>query len=107
MLEELDWSSEWMIGQPVEDLVHPNDDITWDIVDREIGASSSLQCYRRTRLRNEDLGSRTEEAFQVEEDINDDENIEDDFGVSASIPMDQMQSQKQPLEQDDDLLADF
>ena len=55
VLEELDWSSEWMTGQPTEDLVHPNDDITWDIVDREVGASaSSFQPYRR-RTRNVDL----------------------------------------------------
>ena len=54
VLEEIDWSSEWMTGQPTEDLVHPNDDITWDIVDREVGASASFWHYRR-RARIENL----------------------------------------------------
>lgn len=83
VLEELDWSSEWMTCQSTEDLVHPNDDITWDMVDREIGASTSFQGHNRPRrVRNEEL--LNPEVKEALEGMNDDENIKDDFGVSAS-----------------------
>lgn len=41
--------------------------------------------------------------LEVKKNVNDDENIENDFGLSICDPIDQ----KQPLEQVDDLLVNF
>ncbi|XP_043702361.1 uncharacterized protein LOC122652633 isoform X2 [Telopea speciosissima] len=84
-LDELDWSSEWMVGQSKEDLVHPQDDLTWGDVDRAIGASTSVEgrnqprraqasiiganiCYTRRGRRRAVIEESLDEGDMKEED---------------------------------------
>ncbi|XP_043714749.1 uncharacterized protein LOC122663111 [Telopea speciosissima] len=104
ILNELDWSSEWMVTQPVEDLVHPNDDLTWDDVGRAMGASIEAPILpRRTQASTfgvdliysrrghgrergssrradvQDDSEPDEDEEEEEDDVNDDENVVDDY----------------------------
>ncbi|XP_043710307.1 uncharacterized protein LOC122659241 [Telopea speciosissima] len=104
ILDELDWSSEWMVTQPVEDLVHPNDDLTWDDVGRAMGASIeapirprrtqastsrvnvtySRRGYGRGRgssrmVNVQDDSEPYEDEEEEEDDVNDDKNVVDDY----------------------------
>lgn len=93
LLDELDWSSEWMVdSSSSEALVHSMHDLTWRDVDLAAGASEGLggrNFPRESRQRSGSSGSRRRATYEdssssseeVEDLLNDDENVEDDFGV--------------------------
>ncbi|KAK1287341.1 hypothetical protein QJS10_CPB19g01786 [Acorus calamus] len=50
VLDELDWTCEWMTREDPNDLVYgEGDDLTWDYVDEALGASSAFEGRNRSR----------------------------------------------------------
>lgn len=85
-----------MTGQPDDDLVHPNEDLTWSMIDREFGASTSFQNKNRSRRIRSDE-SFDEAALEIEEEVHDDDDIEDDFGLTDLV------EERHSNEEDDNL----
>ncbi|KAJ4979567.1 hypothetical protein NE237_010347 [Protea cynaroides] len=118
MLDELDWSCEWMTGHQEEDIVH--NDLTWANVDRAMGASTSIEgrnrvtraqasginvYARRVKRRGSVEDDSDGEDIEEEEDVNNnDEDVEDDFG-QRSIGDSGGEQQEQPY--DPTLFDDF
>ncbi|KAK8943274.1 hypothetical protein KSP39_PZI008788 [Platanthera zijinensis] len=84
VLDELDWSNEWMVNKPeaVDALVFDDDNLTWNDAERAIeigarnlrsGAEANLQIMAE---RDDDL-----DHFFI---FNDDEDIEDNYGQNPS-----------------------
>ncbi|XP_043723450.1 uncharacterized protein LOC122670575 [Telopea speciosissima] len=103
-LNELDWSSEWIIGQSVENVVHPGDDPTLGDVDRAVGASTlvggrnlprkaqastsgAIICYTRRGRGRVVVEESSDEGEFEEEYVNDDEDVDDDFGQKPTDSM--------------------
>ncbi|XP_043703201.1 uncharacterized protein LOC122653288 [Telopea speciosissima] len=106
-LDELDWSSKWMTGVSDDELVHPEDDLTWRTVSAVTGASSSFYGANRARRSGpstapvpslpssyswrargrveESLDEELEFGLELDEqDMRDDEDVEDDFGIESN-----------------------
>ncbi|XP_042482100.1 uncharacterized protein LOC122062524 isoform X2 [Macadamia integrifolia] len=122
LFDELNWSSEWMIGESDDELVHLENDFTWRNVDRALGASSSYQGHNKPRRAptstsgsnlyytqcnwSVELEDSSDEKVDEmsEEDVRDDENIEDDYGIA---PNDVGQQQNAEEEKDFNLITDL
>ncbi|XP_043687964.1 uncharacterized protein LOC122639207 [Telopea speciosissima] len=107
VLDDLDWSSEWMTGISDDELVHPGDDLTWRTVSTVSGASSlfhgtnrvrrsgpstsgaapALASYsRRNRVHEESSDDELEFGLELNQgDVHDDEDVEDDFGIQSNV----------------------
>ena len=91
-----------MIDEQVDDVVHPDADLTWDVAGRAMGAtmegpnrpwraqsstSRGNLCYTR-RGRGRDVGESSEsdgeEDLEEEDDVNDDLDVIDNFGENAN-----------------------
>lgn len=93
VLDDFDWGNEWIV--PEQDIVHDGDDLTWEDVDRAVGASDAVEgrnLPRRTGLfysrRGNASTSRAVIVNEADSDVgeeeeglpNDDEDVDDDYG---------------------------
>ncbi|XP_043705428.1 uncharacterized protein LOC122655289 [Telopea speciosissima] len=117
VLDELDWSSEWMTGESDDELV-PKDDLTWRTVSTVTKASSSFNGPNRPkrsgpstsgaapaivsysqcgRGRTEESSNEELELELEEDDVRDDENVEDDYGIESDSAGQQQEEEEEDL----------
>ncbi|KAK8916557.1 hypothetical protein KSP39_PZI022500 [Platanthera zijinensis] len=84
VLDELDWSNEWMVNKPeAEDaLVFYDDILTWNDVERAIGTGA--RNLRSGAEANLQIMAEREEDLDHFFIVNDDEDIEDNYGQNPS-----------------------